>query len=73
MTVIKRIYCAHCGRLLFKYDKLGKGKLHHLWKGRIIEDNSLRESGVVMCPCGNEVGMDLGIRIELRKKAIRVG
>lgn len=70
--MIKRVYCARCGRLLFKYEKIGKGKLHHLWRGRILEDRSVREGRVVLCPCGNEIGMDLGMRIELRKKAVRV-
>ena len=44
MIVVK---CAQCKRKIFKYQKIGKGRLWHYWKDRIIEDYSVRD--------GNEV------------------
>lgn len=68
------IKCAKCKQKLFKYMKIGKGKLLHLWPERIKEDYSVREGNQVKCTCGNLIGIDEGKRIKLRRRAfIRSG
>ena len=52
------IKCAHCKKKIFKYKKIGKGRLWHCWKDRIIEDQSVREGSKIKCQCGNLIGID---------------
>ena len=60
------VHCADCGAKLFRYQKIGKGRLLHCWKTRISSDHTVRreeEDGVgtvvgVYCPrCGRHVGV----------------
>jgi hypothetical protein len=46
--------------------KIGKGKLWHCWKDRIIEDNSIRDGDEIKCRCGNLVGIDEGKWIKMK-------
>ncbi|MBN2380624.1 hypothetical protein JXM67_12555 [candidate division WOR-3 bacterium] len=66
MLIIK---CARCKRKLFKYQKIGSGRLLHLWPRRIIEDHSIHEGKEVKCQCGNIVGSDQGIWIKLKPQS----
>ena len=36
------IRCAKCKSKIFEYIKIGKGKLLHCWKDRIIKDYSIQ-------------------------------
>jgi len=64
MIIVK---CAKCKRKIFRYLKLGKGKLWHCWKDRIIEDKSTREENEIKCRCGNLVGIDEGKWIKMKQ------
>jgi len=61
--------CARCGRKLFKYEKIGKGKLLHCWKNRILEDHSVANGREVRCECGCLVGLDEGRWIKMKRHA----
>jgi len=52
------VYCAACGRKLFRYQKIGKGRLLHSWKTRISTDNTVRNGQDVYCPCGQHIGIE---------------
>ena len=45
------IKCAKCKRKIFRYLKVGKGRVLHCWKGRITRDYSIREGNKVLCEC----------------------
>jgi hypothetical protein len=62
MIIVK---CAKCKKKIFRYLKIGKGKLWHCWKERIIEDNSTRDGDEIKCQCGNLVGIDEGKWIKI--------
>jgi hypothetical protein len=64
MIVIK---CAKCKKKIFKYVKIGKGKLWHCWKDRIIEDNSIRDGDKVKCQCSNLVGIEENKWIKMKQ------
>ena len=55
MLIIK---CAGCKRKIFRYVKIGKGKLWHCWKDRIVEDLSNHDGKNIKCVCGNIIGID---------------
>lgn len=61
------IRCFKCKTKLFKYEKIGKGRLLHLWKERIVKDFSVKENDLIKCPCGNIIGVDKKIYIQLKK------
>ena len=60
------IKCAKCKSKVFKYQKIGKGRLWHCWKGRIIEDYSVRDGNEVKCQCGNLIGIVEGKWIKMK-------
>ncbi len=61
------IKCARCKGKVFRYVKIGKGKLWHCWKARIVEDYSICEDKKVRCQCGNIIGIDEGKWIKLKQ------
>jgi len=61
------IKCAKCKGKVFRYVKIGKGKLWHCWKSRIVEDYSIHEGKEVRCQCGNLIGIDEGKWIKLKQ------
>ncbi|MFB0509207.1 MAG: hypothetical protein ACETVX_01805 [bacterium] len=63
------IRCAKCKRKIFKYLKIGKGRLLHCWQDRIIEDHSIRDGKQVKCECGNLIGVDSGKWVKMRQNA----
>jgi hypothetical protein len=68
------VKCAKCRSKVFKYSKVGKGRLLHCWPDRIVKDYSLREGSEVRCRCGNLIGIDEGRWIKLKSKSfIRSG
>ncbi|OQX80112.1 MAG: hypothetical protein B6D64_03740 [Bacteroidetes bacterium 4484_276] len=60
------IKCAACKSKIFKYQKIGKGKILTCWDSRIIKDYSIRENGHVKCICGKTIGTEVikGIRMK---------
>ncbi len=63
------IKCAKCKRKIFKYLKIGKGKLWHCWHNRIMEDYGFRDGNEVRCQCGNLIGINEGKWIKLKQNA----
>ena len=63
------IKCARCNKKIFKYKKIGKGKILHCWNDRIIEDFSLRQGNKVLCQCGNLIGVVEGKWIKMKQHA----
>ncbi|MGC9443973.1 MAG: hypothetical protein ACP5E9_03440 [Candidatus Methanospirareceae archaeon] len=61
------IRCSRCGRKVFKYQKLGTGRLWHCWNARIVEDYSIREDAEVKCPCGAVIGLERAKWIKLKQ------
>jgi len=66
MIVIK---CVKCKRKVFKYLKIGKGRLWHCWKERIIEDYSVKDGNEVKCQCGNVIGVNKGKYIKIKQRS----
>jgi hypothetical protein len=54
------VKCARCGRKVFRYVKIGKGKLLRCYKDRIERDYSVRKGDKVLCSCGCLMGIDEG-------------
>ncbi|MCD6453188.1 MAG: hypothetical protein J7K77_02760 [Dehalococcoidales bacterium] len=63
------IRCARCKGKVFRYLKIGKGRLLHCWKGRIIKDYSLRNGNEVRCRCGSLIGIDEGKWIRMKQSS----
>jgi hypothetical protein len=66
MLIIK---CAKCKQKNFKYVKIGKGRLWHCWKKRIVEDFSIHEGKKIKCKCGNLLGIDEDKWIKLKQNS----
>ena len=67
MIIIK---CSKCNKKIFKYIKLGKGRLLLCWKDRIVENTSVKDKKIVSCTCGNLIGIDEEKHIKLKKNSI---
>jgi len=63
------IKCAKCKRKLFRYLKIGKGRVLHCWKNRVIKDCSMREGNKVLCKCGNLIGVEEEKYIKMRQSS----
>jgi len=63
------IKCAKCNRKIFKYLKIGKGRVWHCWKDRISKDHSIRDGNAVRCPCGNLIGVEQGKWIKMKQNS----
>lgn len=63
------IKCAKCKAKLFRYLKIGKGQVRHLWPDRIAEDFSIHDGNEIKCQCGNIVGKDECKYINLKRSA----
>jgi len=63
------IKCAKCGKKLFRYIKVGEGRVLRLYKSRIVKDFSKRKGDIVKCECGNIIGKDEGRWIKLRQSS----
>jgi len=60
------IKCSRCKSKIFKYQKIGKGKIITCWNSRIHKDYGQREKGQVLCACGNIIGAEIvrGVRMK---------
>ncbi len=63
------IKCSRCRKKVFKYHKIGTGRVLHCWKDRIIKDFTVRDGTRVLCSCGNLIGTDKGNRINMKPNA----
>ncbi len=63
------IRCAKCKKPVFKYIKVGKGKVLRCYKSRIIKDYTQRDGSKVLCQCGNLIGIDEGRWIKMKQGA----
>ncbi|MEF8847915.1 MAG: hypothetical protein V5A68_02135 [Candidatus Thermoplasmatota archaeon] len=61
------IKCSNCGKIVFRYHKIGKGTVWHCWKKRILEDHSIRKEDKVKCSCGNLIGTEKKRRIKMKQ------
>ena len=69
MIIIK---CSKCNKKIFKYLKIGKGKLNHCWTDRIIENMSVLNNKNVECKCGNLIGINEENQIKIIKNSIKI-
>jgi hypothetical protein len=67
MIIIK---CSRCNKKIFKYIKIGKGRLLRCYKDRIFEDFSVNDKTDVKCECGNLIGIDVLDYIKLKKNSV---
>jgi hypothetical protein len=63
------IKCAKCKRKVFRYRKVGKGRVLRCYKERIKADYSLRDGNKVLCKCGNIIGIDEPKWIKMRQRS----
>lgn len=63
------IRCAKCNRKVFKYLKIGKGRILRCYKSRVIKDYSIREKNEVKCHCGNLIGINEGEWIKMKQSS----
>jgi hypothetical protein len=63
------IRCAKCRAKIFKYKKIGKGRLLHCWKDRIVKDYTVRAGDEVRCACGNLIGVSESKWIRMKQNA----
>jgi hypothetical protein len=61
--------CAKCRARIFKYKKIGKGRVLHCWKDRILEDYCVRAGKEIRCACGNLIGIDEKKWIKMKQNA----
>lgn len=60
------IKCAKCKMKLFKYRKIGKGKVIRCHKSRIMKLYHIKEEDYeYSCPCKNVIGKDEGGYIKM--------
>ena len=59
------IRCDKCKSKIFKYKKVGRGHILKCYKKRILEDNAVYKESIVLCQCGNEIGVDKGRFIKM--------
>lgn len=64
------IQCGTCGKEIFSYVKIGKGNVWHCWKKRILKNTSVTKGNQVLCTCGNLIGTDEHIWIQLKQHHI---
>ncbi len=72
MARIIIVRCSRCRAKIFRYLKVGSGKLWHCWKNRILDDYSKRQGDRVLCPkCGSLIGIEKKNYVKLVKGAYR--
>lgn len=64
------IKCSGCKTKIFKYKKIGRGKVLYCYKDRIEKDFSLKEGKEYKCKrCGKVIGLDQEGRIKMKQNA----
>lgn len=70
MIKVLTIRCAKCNSKVFKYLKVGKGRVLQCWKSRIQENYTIQKDNKVSCSCGNLIGIDIGPSIRIEQHSI---
>ncbi|HDM79229.1 MAG TPA: hypothetical protein ENG51_22615 [Deltaproteobacteria bacterium] len=53
--------CAACKKKLWRYDKIGPGKVLRCHKSRIDKFyHAYEKDGRIFCSCGRSIGIDMG-------------
>lgn len=63
------IKCAKCRSKIFKYHKVGKGKVIHCWDARILKDYSVKNGDGIYCECGNLIGHRVSKGVRMKQNA----
>ncbi|MBD3168179.1 MAG: hypothetical protein GF307_01765 [candidate division Zixibacteria bacterium] len=63
------IRCSKCKAKVFKYHKIGKGRVLRCWFDRIRHDYSIRKGDDVYCQCGNLIGVVEGKKVNMKQSA----
>lgn len=65
------IRCAACKNKLWKYDKIGPGRVLRCHKSRIKKFyyQPIKTAGKIKCACGKDIGIDKGKFIKMDPKA----
>lgn len=64
------IKCSACKSKIFKYRKIGKGRILRCYKKRIMRDYSKHENDKIKCKkCGKVIGIDRGSLIRMKQSA----
>ncbi|MFC1564670.1 hypothetical protein ACFL6G_07015 [candidate division KSB1 bacterium] len=66
MLVIK---CSKCKKKIFRYNKIGKGRILRCWQDRIIENYAVKDGNDIYCKCGSRVGIDDGVKIKMIQRS----
>lgn len=63
------IKCARCGKKVFKYLKIGQGKVLRCYRSRIKKDYSKSKNNKIKCyKCDNVIGIDEENYIKMNQK-----
>jgi len=65
------IKCSACKKKLWKYDKIGQGKVLRCHKSRISKEYTLliNDNGKIQCTCGKDIGIDKGKHYKMISKS----
>ncbi|MEN8907957.1 MAG: hypothetical protein ABF289_18550 [Clostridiales bacterium] len=64
MIIIK---CVKCKEKIFKYNKIGQGRILKVYYSRVEKDYSLKEDGEIKCcNCKNIIGYKMGNYIKMK-------
>jgi len=63
------ILCNQCRKKVFKYRKIGEGRVLKCYKSRISKDYSQIKEGNVYCKNGHFIGHDEGRYIKMKQAA----
>lgn len=66
------VKCIKCKGNIFKYRKIGKGRLWHCWKDRIKLDYSIHKGNEIQCICGNIVGIEEEKWIKMKQHTFEI-
>jgi len=69
---ILTLTCANCGKEVIHYCKIGKGSLIRCWKNRIIKQDILQKDTTITCTCGNILGINKNLHIQIKKHHIHI-
>jgi hypothetical protein len=61
------VRCAKCKTKLFKYQKIGQGKVLKCFKDRILSLGFIDKDGLMYCPCTNLIGLDKGSFYQMKQ------
>ena len=64
------IKCSACKSKIFKYKKIGRGRVLNCYKDRISRDYSKHDRDKIKCKkCGKVIGIDKGSIIRMKQSA----